>query len=307
MIGLFAGTDEGLYFIEPEKKIICELPNQRIEYIKTNRNGLAVAYVQDKGLFIRDKHGHWNQKWTGNVTSIKVTDNGTIIAGILPTALIISINNGETWKESKGISGFINSGSMQGLSKLNIEKKIRDIIEISGSIAIAVENIGILISHNLGSSWVRSSDGIGAEIYKLAEDEINTEKIYALTNNDLYTSIDFALNWKKEIFENTEINIIDIFIFSDKTKTLILFYGNKNNEKKHSLYYVNQKNNKIKNIKIDNKINFNSQPLIVKLPNSKDTLFAVIEKKIWATHNMGQDWLEIIELKFNIKSIAVCF
>ena len=90
MNGLFAGTNHGLYFVEPEKEPICEIELESIEYIDSNESGLAAAIVKNKGLFVRSDAGKWILKFPGDIISLKITQNNEIIAGVLPTKLIIS-------------------------------------------------------------------------------------------------------------------------------------------------------------------------------------------------------------------------
>ena len=306
MNGLFVGTSHGLYFVEPEKDPICEIDAGDIECIKSNEHGLSAAIIKNKGLYIRMDNGEWALKWSGEIVSLQVTQNNEIIAGVLPTKLILSKDRGDSWQESKGIQSYIGNSSIETFTSKKNDQKIQSIIEISGSILIAIEQVGILISHNLGSSWVRSSDGIDEEIIHLLNIKNDNEIIYAMSKNHLYKTDDFALNWNILVHKNDENNFIDAIAFNNKDENF--FLGITNNKKsEYKLLTITKSNSSEYDLSIGSEKKFNSQACIIKLPNSEDTAFLGYDKKVWASHNQGQDWLQIKELQYNILSMAVCF
>ena len=307
MNGLFAGTLEGIYLIEPEKSTTCELANKNIELIKTNHNGLAVASIKDEGIFIRNHKDHWEKKWSGQVTAIEVTDKDEIIVGIFPTGLIISADRGKSWKESKGIHSYVSISSIESFSSKKNAKRITAITEVAGSIMIAIEEVGILVSHNLGSSWIRSSDGIEKNIKKIIENQSNAESLYAIADDELFITEDFALNWKNFTLINDKLHIKDMIIFSQQFNTELLVLGKKKNNQADRLFFIHKTSESILEINMNKTIQLNDYSCLIKLPHSQDSAFLASEKKIWATHNQGKEWLQIKELNSNILSMAVCF
>ena len=308
MNGLFAGTNHGLYFVEPEKEPICEIELESIEYIDSNESGLAAAIVKNKGLFVRSDTGKWILKLPGDIISLKITQNNEIIAGVLPTKLIISKDNGNSWQESKGIQSYIGSSSIETFTSKKNTQKIQSIKEIGGSILISIDQVGILVSHNLGSSWVRSSDGIDENVNLILNLNKENEIIYAMSKNDIYKTEDFALSWRKLIHKSNQYNIIDAIVFNNNTDG-ILFLGitNQNNHPRNQLMTLTESNALDYDLNIKSEKEYDSQICIIKLPNSEDTAFLGYDKKIWASHNQGKDWLQIKELQYNILSMAVCF
>tara|TARA_Y100001970_G_C14087480_1_gene778134 strand:+ start:286 stop:1206 length:921 start_codon:yes stop_codon:yes gene_type:complete len=306
MNGLFVGTTNGLYFVEPENDPICEIKTGHVEYIDSNENGLSAAIIKNKGLYIRTDNGKWDLKWPGEIVSLQITQNNEIIAGVLPTKLIISKDRGNSWQESKGVQSYIGNSSIETFTSKKNSQKIQSIIEISGSILISIAQVGILISHNLGSSWVRSSDGIEEDIELIFKINNDNETIYAMSNNNLYKTDDFALNWNILINENSQHNLIDAIAFNSSDGTFFLGVTN-NNKTDHKLVTITKSNSSEYDLSISSEKEFNSQTCIIKLPNSEDTAFLGYDKKVWASHNQGQDWLQIKELQYNILSMAVCF
>jgi len=306
MNGLFVGTTNGLYFVEPENDPICEIKTGHIECIESNENGLSAAIIKNKGLYIRMDNGKWSLKWPGEIVSLRITKNNEIIAGVLPTKLILSKDKGNSWQESKGIQSYIGNSSIETFTSKKNSQKIQSIIEISGSILISIEQIGILISHNLGSSWVRSSDGIDENIELFLNLNSDNEIIYAMSKNNFYKSEDFALNWHMLINEKNQHNLIDAIAFSNSNGIFFLGVAN-NNKMNHKLITITKSNSSEYDLSISSKKEFNNQICIIKLPNSEDTAFLGYDKKVWASHNQGQDWLQIKELQYNILSMAVCF
>jgi hypothetical protein len=307
MNGLFAGTLEGIYLIEPEKSTTCELLNKNIELIETNHNGLAVASIKDEGIFIRNHINHWEKKWNGQVTAIEVTEKDEIIVGIFPTGLIISADRGKSWKESKGIHSYVSISSIESFSSKKNAKRITAITEVAGSIMIAIEEVGILVSHNLGSSWIRSSDGIEKNIKKIIENQSNAESLYAIADDELFITEDFALNWKNFTLINDKLHIKDMIIFSQQFNTELLVLGKKKNNQADRLFFIHKTSESILEINMNKTIQLNDYSCLIKLPHSQDSAFLASEKKIWATHNQGKEWLQIKELNSNILSMAVCF
>tara|TARA_Y100001970_G_scaffold269702_1_gene362598 strand:- start:58804 stop:59727 length:924 start_codon:yes stop_codon:yes gene_type:complete len=307
MNGLFLGTNKGLFVFKPDSEPICEINEAHIQYIESNQNGLTAAIIKNQGLFVRTENGQWQLKWSGEIVSLKITQNNEIIAGVLPTKLIISKDNGDSWQESKGIQSYIGNGSIETFITKKNSQKIQSIIEISGSILIAIDQVGILISHNLGSSWVRSSDGIDENIRLILDVNNDNEILYAFSENSLYRTDDFALNWKKITNINNEFNIVNAIVFKDHDDALFLTVTNQNGKSDYKLMTITASSSQEFDLNISAETKYKNQICIMKLPNSEDTAFLGYDKKVWASHNRGKDWLQIKELPYNILSMAVCF
>ena len=172
---------------------------------------------------------------------------------------------------------------------------------------IAIEEVGILISHNLGSSWIRSSDGIEMNIKKIIENQSNPESLYAITDDELFITHDFALNWEKITLTEDKMYIKDIIIFSQQFNTELLILAKKENSQANGLFFINKTNESMLEINLKKITKLDAYSCLVKLPYSQDSAFLASDKKIWATHNQGKEWLQIKELNSNILSMAVCF
>tara|TARA_Y100000748_G_scaffold302715_1_gene305592 strand:- start:4 stop:393 length:390 start_codon:yes stop_codon:yes gene_type:complete len=129
-----------------------------------------------------------------------------------------------------------------------------------------------------------------------------------MSKNDIYKTEDFALSWRKLIHKSNQYNIIDAIVFNNNTDG-ILFLGiaNQNNHPRNQLMTLTESNALDYDLNIKSEKEYDSQICIIKLPNSEDTAFLGYDKKIWASHNQGKDWLQIKELQYNILSMAVCF
>lgn len=197
---LLAGTDRGMFALDAGATMwkpranVCQ-PDVASE--KTTENSLELACkindiqfdgekwfaATSRGLYVSDDGERWNQnpgvkgrpvvflsKWSG------------IIALVDSKGLVLSIDDGQTWRRPKAVPLRIT------LSGVVITKN-REIILASDE--------GVFRSGDLGKSWQRSQRGLPARsIHTIAYDDVEA-RIFAIAgaNRTVFESNDEGLTW----------------------------------------------------------------------------------------------------------------
>jgi photosystem II stability/assembly factor-like uncharacterized protein len=194
---LFLGGSNGLVLYEDEE--LTRLHSEPVLSAVRTSPGRLAAGCQDGSVVVWEGNGHARvaAKDLGRgVQGLAVAGNSSLIAGVLPAGVLISKDEGETWKQLTGFSEAPNHEDWTApwgtplVSAIGIHPKNPKIMYCG------VEVGGIYRTHDTGKTWSDLNIPV-ADVHSIQVCPAKHERVYVTTGAGSFCTDDEGSAWRQ--------------------------------------------------------------------------------------------------------------
>jgi hypothetical protein len=297
-LGVLLGTQHGLYQLLPGEPLRCVLPDLEVSALTVGQ-GMVLAVVPDQGIWQHDGGlpTEWRQVWEGEPRSVRISQDGTRYIGTTkPTSLLHASATENVWEPSQTLESVVRYQRTRSNSSDVSRWALQAIAFPSGSLLVAVDGAGIWLSNDEGRSWMPRSEGIDPAITSLWEHPERSDRIYATTASGLFRSEDGGFSWLRSITGLDRAVAHSVAILPGAPDALILSTARRTNGESGALFRSIDGGVRWVRLLLGNADEWPHAPLVAALPASRDTVFAVADRRVWASHDRGGDWRALTDL-----------
>lgn len=296
MLGLLIGSDEGLLELIPGEapaRAIEGSPITTIDY----RDGLAIA-AGPEGAWVHAGR-RWERVWTAEEgtrgRSVRVDPTGALYLGLEPAALLVSANRGELWEPLEGVRTLLRH-------ERNIETPhdaaapyVAGLAFPSEGFVVGIAGGGAWSTRDRGASWLRRSEGLDPMIRRLWEHPERGDRLYASTESGLYRTDDGGFTWVQSLSGIDRSYGGDAVVVPGAPDRLLLTVARQRDGTGGALYTSANGGVTWRIEALGGQNEFARAPLLTRVWDSEDTLFALADGTAWGSHDGGRAWVALAE------------
>jgi photosystem II stability/assembly factor-like uncharacterized protein len=296
VLGLLIGSDEGLFELIPG-----ETPAQTIEGSAITtidyRDGLGVAAGPD-GAWAHDGQS-WERVWTAEAgtrgRAVRVDPAGLIYLGVEPAALLVSTDRGAQWEAIEGVRTLLRH-ERQIQTPSDAEAPYASGLAFpSDGFVLGIAGGGAWSSRDGGGTWLRRSEGLDPMVRRLWEHPERGDRLYASTDSGLYRTDDGGFTWVQSLRGLDRSFAGDVVVVPGTPDRLLLALARQRDGASGALYISTNGGVTWQIETLGDRSEFAHVPLLTRVWDSEDTLFALADGVAWGSHDGGRNWVALAE------------
>jgi photosystem II stability/assembly factor-like uncharacterized protein len=289
-LALLIGANDGLWILlpgeEPRRMLDCA-PVVAIDV----REEVAVLAAEGQGVWTRHD-GEWRLTYAGDARRVRVTPEGTLLAGVSPAAVYASAD-GETWEEWGNLQNLLRYHA-QRLQATTIARDVGGFAFSAGTI-VAVTGIGTFQTLDGGRSWSLHADGLDRHVHGLWEHPERPDRLYATSRSGFYRSEDGGYTWVQSLRGLDRSWAWDVAVLPGAPDTLLLSAARRTGGEDGALFRSVDGGISWSRRMLDDEDEWPQAPLVCSLTSPIDALFVLAGGRVWGSHDGGEQWLPIAE------------
>lgn len=263
----------------------------------TRISPLAVA-GSPVGIWVRRDEGGWQRCWEGPAHCVRVGPGGLLLAGIEPAGVISSNDGGESWQARPGLGAALrHAPSMRRPAGGSLA--VTGLCFAGDGWLAGVEGGGTWLSHDGGWSWLRSADGLPAEVRGVWEHPEKPEYAYASTTAGFFRSEDGGASWVQSLGGLDRSLAGAATVLPGVHDVLLLAAARQpragRGGSEAALFRSTDGGVGWRRVALGETDEWPVPPALCRLDGSTDTAFAVAGGCLWASHDRGRRWRTLAE------------
>lgn len=194
---IFLGGSKGLVLYEDEE--LTQLHSDPLVSAVRANPGRLVAGTESGSILVYDGNGEVRvtAKDLGKgVQGLAVGADGTLFAGLIPAAMWVSTDQGETWDELDGFANAPHNESWTAPWGTPLVSTISTHPKDPGTVFAGVEVGGIYRSRDAGKSWFDVGIPVD-DIHSVQVCPAKPERVYVSTGEGCFCSDDEGFGWRQ--------------------------------------------------------------------------------------------------------------
>jgi hypothetical protein len=262
-----------------------------------SRAALALA-GSAAGVWVRAEEGRWARRWEGHVRCVRVAPDGLLLAGLEPAGIITSSDGGESWEERPGLGAALRHAT-------GVRRPTGGALAVTGLCfagdgwLAGIDGGGAWLSHDGGWSWLRSADGLPAEVRGVWEHPEQPELAYASTGAGFFRSEDGGASWVQSLggLDRSLAGATAVLPGAPDVLLLAAARAPRSGRSGPDAELFRSADGGIgwRRVALGGTDEWPSPPALCRLAGSADTAFAAADGRLWASHDRGQRWLLLAE------------
>jgi photosystem II stability/assembly factor-like uncharacterized protein len=320
MPGILIGTDDGLLEVTPGEAPVRFLDGMRITSIDY-RDGVAAAAVPGHGVWVSlTDAGHqfsrwsgdgWVQVWEGDAHSVRTSPGGEIYIGASPPALFAVFPGAVEANELGAFRGALRAESghppPSGDAGATAPGTGTEVVAIGfpdsgpeGILYVAVAGGAVWCAPNPGTTlqferFEKRSDGLGSDLRGLWVHPERPDRVFTSTASGFFRSDDAGRTWVQSISGLDRSRASSLVVMPGSPDALVLACARRAPDLDGALFRSANGGVSWTRLMLENEDEWERAPLVARLWDSEDTLFAVAGDKIWGSHDGGRSWVELAD------------
>jgi hypothetical protein len=319
MPGILIGTDDGILEVIPGEEPVRFLDGMRITSIDY-RDGIAAAAVPGHGVWVSlTDAGHqftrwsgegWTQVWEGNAHSVRTSPGGEIYIGTSPPALFAVFPGAVEANELGAFRGALRSESANPTPSGDAGTAVPGGTEVvaigfpdsgpEGILYAAVAGGAVWCAPDPGTTlqferFEKRSDGLGSDLRGLWVHPERSDRVFASTASGFFRSDDAGRTWVQSISGLDRSRASSLVVMPGSPDALVLACARRAPDLDGALFRSANGGVSWTRLMLENEDEWEHAPLVARLWDSEDTLFAVAGDKIWGSHDGGRSWVALAE------------
>lgn len=294
MLGILAGTDAGLLEIIPgeEPRLTLEgLSVTALDY----RDGMALAGVAGRGVWVH-RGGGWKQTWEGEASCVRVGLDGLLYIGADPAALFASHDEGLHWDELGGLRGVLAYRPRHVIAAGNgVRPHVRGLAFAADGMLAGVAGAGAWFSRDEGNTWLQRGDGLDLSLHGLWEHPEQRDRLFACTDSGFFRSDDGGYQWLQSLSGLDRSWAGSAAVMPGTPDVLVLAAARRDPGIEGALFRSTNGGVSWKRTPLGEQYEWEHVPLVSRLWDSPDTVFAFAGGAVWGSHDAGESWMALAE------------
>ena len=158
------------------------------------------------------------------------------------------------------------------------------------ALLVAVGGAGAWLSNDEGRSWMPRSEGIDPNVTGLQEHPERSDRVYATTGGGLFRSEDGGFSWLQSISGLDRSVAHSAAVLPGAPDAMVLSASRRAGGSGGALFRSIDGGVRWIRLILGDEDEWAEAPLVASLPGSRDTVFALVDGVIWASHDRGGDW-----------------
>lgn len=298
MLGILLGTPNGLIELIPG-----DTPNTRIRGVIDAidyRNGIGLAAGPEVGAW-----AHLGKAWTrlevdmaglpegSKVRSVRIARDGAFYLGLEPAALLVSRDRGESWTSLEGVRALLKHERALKTPAGASAPYVSGIVYPDEGVVAGICGAGAWGSRDDGTTWMRRSDGLDPLVRRMWDHPERGDRLYAVTDSGFYRTDDGGFSWVQSLRGLDRSHAIDVAVIPGTPDHLILSVARKSTGEEGALFRSINAGLSWERMALGTRDEFARAPLITRVWDSEDTLFALADRTAWGSHDGGASWIEL--------------
>jgi len=319
MPGILIATDDGLLEVIPGEEPERILAGHQVSDVDY-RDGLAAAVVPGEGVWVhlsdewkaiarwRDADG-WTQVWEGDARSIRVAPGGELYIGGAPPAVFVLYPGAQEANELGAFRGALRASEGQQNANSSVTP-VASGTEVSAvgfpdngpeeTLYVAVEGGGVWCAPDPGANlqfekFEKRSSGLSPDVSGLWVHPERADRLFASTASGFYRSDDSGRTWLQSISGLDRSRAGNVVVIPGAPDALVMGCARREPDLDGALFRSANGGVSWTRIMLEGEDEWEHAPLVAKLWDSPDTLFAVAGDKIWGSHDGGRGWVPLAE------------
>jgi photosystem II stability/assembly factor-like uncharacterized protein len=301
VLGILLAVDDGLLQIIPGMDAERAIDGPRIT-TADYRDGLAVAAAPGEGVWVHDD-GIWEQRWTGDPSSVRVGRDGAIWVGTHGAQLHVSRDRGATWEEMEGLQNILRH------RRINIPTghktpHIAGVVFPKEGALIGIAGAGIWHTRDSGRSWLQRSEGLDPMLHQLQEHPEQANRLFATADSGVYRSDDGGYSWVQSLGGLDRSWGGSIAVLPGTPDVLLLTVARHAPGLEGAIFRSPNGGVTWTRLMLGDPPGAASQsgaggdeweriPCLTRLWDTEDTAFASAGDTVWASHDKGKHWMPL--------------
>ena len=319
MSGILIGTDDGLLEVTPGEEPVRFLEGMRVTSLDY-RDGIAAAAVPGHGVWVnlteawqqltRWRGEGWTQVWEGDARSVRTSPGGEIYVGASPPAVFAIFPGAVEANELGAFRGALwaeaDNPTPAGAGT-NEPSAGTEVVAIGfpdsgpeGILYVAVAGGAVWCAPDPGASlqferFEKRSDGLSSDLRGLWVHPERPERVFASSASGFFRSDDSGRTWVQSISGLDRSRASSLVVMPGAPDTLVLACARREPDLDGALFRSANGGVSWTRLMLENEDEWERAPLVARLWDSDDTLFAVAGDKVWGSHDGGRSWVALAE------------
>ncbi len=313
MLGILVGTDDGLLQIVPGEETVRALEGRPVTSLDY-RGGVAIAGVRGQGVWVhltedwkqltRSLAAGWAQIWDGDPRCVRAAPGGERYIGAAPAAVFSSFPGTATTNELGALRGTLQA-DRQTLTPPGAEEPYVAAIAFPDrgpeeALFIGVAGSGVWRAQDTHrdlsfGSFAKRSDGIDSMIHGLWAHPERSDRLFVSTASGLHRTDDGGATWVQSISGLDRGWAGDLAVMPGAPDTLVLACARREPGKEAALFRSANGGLSWTRLMLDGEDEWERLPLLARLWDSDDTVFAAAGDKLWGSHDTGRNWVMLAD------------
>lgn len=298
MLGILIGTPDGLLELIPG-----DTPHRRITgSIDTidYRGDMALAAGPEVGAWV-----HLGKAWTrleldatmapagARVRTVRIGRSGEIYLGMEPAALLVSRDRGATWISIEGVRSLLRHERSVKTPAGASAPYVAGVVFPDEGVVTGIAGAGAWGSRDVGQTWMRRADGLDPIVRRMWDHPERGDRLYATTDSGFYRTDDGGFSWVQSLRGLDRSHAIDMAVIPGTPDHIILSVARKAGGEEGALFRSINAGLSWERMALGKRDEFARAPLVTRVWDSEDTLFALAEGVAWGSHDGGASWIEL--------------
>jgi photosystem II stability/assembly factor-like uncharacterized protein len=318
--GILIGTDDGLLEVTPGEEPVRSLEGMRVSSIDY-RDGVAAAAVPGHGVWVslsdaghqfsRWSGDHWVQVWEGDARCVRTSPGGEIYIGASPPALFAVFPGAVEANELGAFRGALRAESgnpnLAATADSEASGAGTEVVAIGfpdsgpeGILYVAVAGGAVWCAPDPGTTlqferFEKRNDGLSSDLRGLWVHPERPERVFASTASGFFRSDDSGRTWVQSISGLDRSRASSLVVIPGSPDALVLACARRAPDLDGALFRSANGGVSWTRLMLENEDEWERAPLVCRLWDSKDTLFAVASDKVWGSHDGGRSWVGLAE------------
>lgn len=301
MLGILIGTTDGLLELIPGMSPERGFKSPGAIEVIDHRAGQALAAGPEAGAWLHDGT-RWRQVYDaaagadgveGAPRSARIAPDGSLYLGLEPAAMLHSGDGGKTWANLEGVQNVVKHARQLSTPANASAPYVSGIAFGEDGVFVGIAGAGVWFTRDAGKSWLRKSDGLDPLIHRMWEHPEREDRVYASTASGLYRSEDGGYTWSHSVNGLDRTRAGDAAILPGPPDVLIVAASKGSNGSEGALYRSVNAGLTWSRLGLGERHEFARRPLVTRVWDSADTLFALADGTAWGSHDAGETWIAL--------------
>ncbi|MBM3138988.1 MAG: hypothetical protein FJZ92_01935 [Chloroflexi bacterium] len=292
MLGILLGVDEGLLEVVPGSKPEHAVRGPRIAAIDY-RDGIALAGAPSEGAWLHTGR-RWGQCFDGDVRAVRVAPDRRLYIGVEPAGLFVSTDRGATWSELETLQHVTRHHQFPTPAG-HRAPYVSGVAFPKEGLLVAIGGGSVWHSHDDGKSWLRRGDGLDPQVHATLEHPEQRDRFFATTDSGVFRSDDAGFSWVQSLGGLDRSWGGTVAIVPGAPDRLVLAMSRHAPGRDGALFRSANGGVSWSRLMLGEEDEWDLAPVVTRVWDSEDTLFAAAGDKVWGSHDGGRNWLSLAE------------